>query len=409
MSSKPAAPTLASSDAILTPVGVLLALLVAGGVCLLPLLPPVRRVLGVSPAEVAVSMGGFALLLVFGAVVHPHRAKHPRLHLWWDRSETILVQVSVLFLVFASGRGDSFFWLLALVHVMIVGGNGHNDRFHYLVFAGLPALVGLAFVVLEHDGGAAALSVAVGGIAAYIYSLSVAVNRKLAEADAERARLAAELADNRVRAERERIARDIHDGIGADLAALDWRLRGLHQHVASDALQREVDELTGRLTHGTDELRTIVWALRTRTRTWRELVTYLRQRATELCGDRMELELVEQGDAGSQMHPGELALEFLRIVLELARNSVRHANAAHLRVVVRSDRAGLFAAVEDDGRGLADSALTREEGGLANIRHRLAKVGGQITVETGEPRGTRIAIGLPPAAESAPAAVAEKT
>jgi signal transduction histidine kinase len=389
----------ASNDAIFTPIGILLAILVAAGICLLPLIPPVRTVLGVSVLEVAISMGGFVVVLIAGAIIHRYRARNARLYTLWDRIDTILTQLSVLFLVFASGRGDSFFWLLALVHVMIVGGNNRNHRFHYIVFAGLPMLVGLAFLVVDGNGGAAALSVAVGGIAAYIYSLSAAIHQKLAETDAERARLAAELADNRVRAERERIARDIHDGIGADLAALDWRLRGLHQHAASDALQHEVDELTGRLAHGSDELRTIVWALRTPSRSWTDLVTYLRQRATELCGDRLALELVDEGDGGIAARPGELALAFLRIALELVRNSVRHAKASRVKIVVRSNSRGLAATVEDDGRGLADEMLALEEGGLSNLRHRIEKAAGVFSIDTARDQGTRISITLPSNAE----------
>lgn len=399
MTRKSAPNTGASNDAIYTPVGILLALLVAAGVCLLPLIPPVRSVLRVSPGEVAVSMGGFAVLLIAGALIHPHRLRRPRLFELWDKVETILVQSSVLFLVFASDRGDSFFWLLGFLHVMIVGGNNRNHRFNYVVFAGLPMLVGLAFLMFHDNGGAAALAVAIGGIAAYVYNLSVTVHARLAVADAERARLAAELADNRVREERERIARDIHDGIGADLAALDWRLRGLHQHAASDALQREVDELTGRLAHGSDELRSIVWALRTPSRSWMHLVAYLRQRATELAADRVAIELVDEGDGGITSRPGEIALEFLRMTLELVRNSVRHAKASRVKVVVRSDAAGLAATIADDGQGLGDDVLAREEGGLANLRHRISNANGTIEIETSRETGTRIAIVLPAIAE----------
>jgi signal transduction histidine kinase len=201
--------------------------------------------------------------------------------------------------------------------------------------------------------------------------LALTVSRKLAATDAERARLAAALAETRVREERERIARDIHDGLGADLAALDWRLRGLR----SDAtLKHEVDDLVARLGQGAAELRTIVWALRTPTRSWTEVVAYIRQRAQEMCGDKLVLALVDEG--GEEL-PGERALDYMRAVLELVRNAVRHSGATQLRVVLR----GATAIVEDNGKGIPSDAIGRDEGGLANLRHRVAQAGGELSIE----------------------------
>ena len=109
-------------------------------------------------------------------------------------------------------------------------------------------------------------------------------------------------------------------------------------------------------------------------------------------GTRIAVELVDDGDGGIAAWPGELALELLRITLELVRNSVRHAHASRVRIVVRSASAGLSATVEDDGRGLADEVLALEEGGLANLRHRIAQANGVLAIRTARDQGTRISI-----------------
>ena len=386
-----AAPDRAHADAVRSPLGVALAVALAATVCLLPLIPAVRVVLGVGPRDVAIAMGAIAALMIAGAIVYARAAPGSRAFAIFDRAETALIQVAVLWLVVASGRGDSFFWLLWIPHLVILGTNAHV-RFNVATVIAAPLAVAAAFLA----GGraeAAALAVAIGGLGSFLFWFSLASHRKLVAVDAERQRLAAELAEARVHQERARIARDIHDGLGADLAALDWRLRSLRDD-ASSPLRAEVDELVRRVGHGTDELRAIVWALRSPARRWTELVAYLRQRIAELCGDAIAYEIVDGGDGGIAARPGELAIDYLRAVLELVHNAARHAGATRIAVELRSSAELLEAVVEDDGRGLPAGALARDEGGLANLRVRAARAGGRLVASTPPRGGARFAIAL---------------
>lgn len=366
----------AQDDALRGPLGILLAAVFATGVSLLPMIPAVRAVIRVGPMAVGTAMAAFIAMMIVGAFLYRFGAQS-RAYRMFDRAETATIQAMMLGLVYAAGSGDSLFWVFALVHIFILGGYGTHHRFNYALFMIGPSLLALAFVVGRGDVGAAVLALTIGALGLYVYWLSLTVSRKLAATDAERARLAAALAETRVREERERIARDIHDGLGADLAALDWRLRGLR----SDAtLKHEVDDLVARLGQGAAELRTIVWALRTPTRSWTEVVAYIRQRAQEMCGDNLVLDLVDEG--GEEL-PGERAVDYMRAVLELVRNAVRHSGATQLRVVLR----GSTAVVEDNGKGVGDDVLARGEGGLANLRKR-----GDLVIET--PSRLRITVPL---------------
>lgn len=356
----------ATDDTLRGPLGILLAAAFATGISLLPMIPAVRAVIRVGPLAVGAAMSAFIALMIVGAFVYRLGAESHAYQLF-DRAESATIQAMMLGLVYAAGSGESLFWVFAIVHAMILGGYATHTRFNVGLFIVLTSGLALAFVVGRNDIGAGVLSLGIGALELYVYWLALTVSRKLAATDAERARLAAELADTRVREERERIARDIHDGLGADLAALDWRLRGLRDDAT---LKHEVDELVVRLGQGSAELRTIVWALRTPSRSWPEVVAYIRQRATEMCGDKIALDLVDEG--GAEL-PGEQALDYMRAVLELVRNAVRHSGATQLRVVLR----GTTAIVEDNGRGVSDEVLTRREGGLANLRKR-----GALVVET---------------------------
>jgi signal transduction histidine kinase len=124
----------------------------------------------------------------------------------------------------------------------------------------------------------------------------------------------------------------------------------------------------------------IVWALRSPERTWTELVAYLRQRGLELSGSSIAFTLDASDDGGITTHPGELALDYLRAVLELVRNAVRHAGATRIDVVLASTPTGLTARVSDNGTGLPPGILDRTEGGLANLRRRAARTSGSLRV-----------------------------
>lgn len=372
----------ATDDVLRGPVGILGAGALCAALSCMPMISAVRDVLRVGPIDVAVAIGAFWLVMIAGAIVWRRCGPQSRAYQRFDRIETAFTQLAVLALVFRSGRGDSFFWVPAIAHMMILGGYTSNVRFNIGLLVTLPVLLASAFAVTSNLG-AAVLAIVIGAIGLYIYWLALTVARKLAAAEAE-------LGETRLREDRQRIARDIHDGIGADLAALDWRLRGLR---GDPAMRAEIDELVARLGHGSAELRTIVWALRTPTRSWTEVVAYLRQRALELCGDTIRCELVDDGDP-SGTHAGEVAVDYMRAVLEMVRNAVRHAGARRIRVVLRSAADGLSAIVEDDGRGLPSDVLARDEGGLANLRHRVLRAGGELAASTPPDGGTVLSVRL---------------
>lgn len=394
-------PTGRATDAELRSIGgMVLSLLLAAGVCLLPMIPEVEALLGVGPAPVAIAMGAFVVMSLVGAVVYRRYPRESRAFAVFDRTETAVIQASMLSLVVASGRADSFIWMLWLSHVIILGQYATHVRFNTGLLVLGPCVVAIVFFVDQERIGPPMLALFVGALGMFLYHLGLSMSRRLAAVDAERARLAAELADARVREERERIARDIHDGLGADLAALDWRLRSLRGDAGSE-LDHEIDELVGRLAHGASELRAIVWALRTPSRRWSEIVAYLRQRVVELGASTARVEITDEGDGGVSTWPGELALDYLRAVLELVHNASRHAQASRIMVVLRASPDHLEAIVEDDGEGLTNDELARSEGGLANLRTRTARASGAFEVARPAGGGTRITIRFAPPPEQA--------
>ncbi|MCY1078945.1 sensor histidine kinase [Archangium lansingense] len=369
------------------------AVLIAGAlaVALVPLIPGVSARLEVTLHDTALAMGVFAIVSLAAAVVFWRRGATPA-YWWLCALETLTTALTLLSLVWASGNPLSPFWLLFVCLSLIVAVDANGRIIEGLAFVVAPQVLALLFL-LEGEPAKAAISAVIGGVVVVLGTLLRGLFVGLTEARNERDRLRAELAELRLREERHRISRDLHDGLGTELASLTWTARMLHQRLEGSPVQSEVGQLLERLRSGMDELRTVVWALRAPARPWEDVVARLAQRCRELGGDRDVV--VEASAADPRVEfDGQVALDLVRAVQELVHNAARHAQPRRIRVTLRCDPDGIRFLVEDDGRGLADGALEQSEGGLKNFRTRVESAGGTTQVESSS-QGTRVSAWLP--------------
>jgi len=96
----------------------------------------------------------------------------------------------------------------------------------------------------------------------------------------------------------------------------------------------------------------------------------------------------------------EIKVLLFRSVRELMMNIVKHAQARNARVTIRREGDEINIEVEDDGVGIKDflrDPKLRSNGGfgLFSIRERLHYLGGQVQVESGNGRGTRVTLMVP--------------
>jgi two-component system sensor histidine kinase DesK len=215
-------------------------------------------------------------------------------------------------------------------------------------------------------------------------------------------------------AERERIARDLHDLLGHTLTAVavkaDLAGRLLDADPADAARARaEIEDIRRTARSALADVRAAVTGMRS-TRLATELATA--RRALASAG----IELALEGVPPALPPPLETALAF--VLLEGVTNVVRHARARHCRVdfgvaggavtlLIRDTRqaAGVLPGAPGDA-GLPASAapaLPRPEGhGIAGMRQRLAEVGGTLALQFGPEGGTLLArVPLPPQAVAA--------
>jgi signal transduction histidine kinase len=188
-------------------------------------------------------------------------------------------------------------------------------------------------------------------------------------------------------ADRDRIARDLHDHvvqrIFATALSLDRVSRALREERPAEAAQlaRDVDELDSTMA----EIRAAIFELHQMddapVSSVRSRISDVVRQATEGSGLRRDVRL----RGGIDDIPREMVPDLLAVIRELVTNVVRHASARRVTVTVSAGNK-VRVVVADDGIGL--SAVTVRSG-LANLADRAERRGGRLTA-TGGPAGTEV-------------------
>lgn len=212
----------------------------------------------------------------------------------------------------------------------------------------------------------------------------------------ERARLHEQVRRLAVVDERDRISRDLHDGIiqsiyGVTLALDD--VPDLMEEAPGEARQR-VDEAIDALHTVIGDIRNFIFGLRPLLLETGGLAEGLRALAAELQRNTTtDIEVVASDPDGVSI---EIVAELLTIAREALANVARHSTARHAWVRLDAEDATVRLEIVDDGRGFSTAgAVDRGHRGLGNMRVRAEQLGGTLTVTSAEGEGTRIIAVMP--------------
>jgi signal transduction histidine kinase len=202
--------------------------------------------------------------------------------------------------------------------------------------------------------------------------------------------------------ERRRLRRDLHDGLGAQLAALIMQAGAARALLRSDpdAADRELADLREELRAAVAEVRRLVLGLRPPALDELGLTGSLRTRLARLERGGIDAEdsmFEVRFDADEPLPPVSAAVEVaaFRIVEEAVTNVVKHARATRVTVTLRQDGASLQIAVADDGIGIGPAGDASGMG-LQSIRERATELGGTCAMLAGpDGRGTTVRVTLP--------------
>ncbi len=197
-----------------------------------------------------------------------------------------------------------------------------------------------------------------------------------------------------VLAERNRIAREIHDTLAQDIVGISVQLELVSRLLSSsvDAARTQLDAARQLVKSSLTEARSSIWNLRSASAGADDLPARVNRAATQAVA-RGTAKLRFEVRGTYRAAPVAVEDQVVRVAQEAVANGVRHSAASRIEVKLAYDTRALELSIEDDGQGFRYDPAALVRGGhfgLAGMRERAAEVGGTLTVESEPAKGTRI-------------------
>jgi signal transduction histidine kinase len=188
--------------------------------------------------------------------------------------------------------------------------------------------------------------------------------------------------------ERSRLARDIHDGIGAALSGLIIQSEYMMTLARGDEnMQGEIRELKSAAEEAIDEVRRALTMMRDEF----ELVPQLENTGTTFTNrHRIPVELTIEGEPPNLSDEQQLTI--FRIMQECLTNIAKHAEPTKVVIDVHFEAEGMRMSIVDDGKGFDTSKSPKHHYGLINIRERAKKAAGEVDIQSAPGEGTTITL-----------------
>lgn len=198
-------------------------------------------------------------------------------------------------------------------------------------------------------------------------------------------------------AERTRIAQDLHDELGSGITEMSM-LAARAKSAASPNEKRSLylDQVGGKareLVTGLDE---IVWAMNPRHDSLSSLVSYFSLYADRFLGlANIAWRLDDPREQPDRAIDSRRRHQLFLAVKEALTNVVRHSGATEVRLGIRCEGERLKLSIADNGRGFSPNAPAVGMDGIANMRARIEKLGGQFEISSPAGGGTTVRFDVP--------------
>ena len=222
-----------------------------------------------------------------------------------------------------------------------------------------------------------------------IYVL-VYLNEREAVAHREVVELQGDLKELAVLEERNRLAREIHDGLGASLSSMIIQSEYILGMSQEGALRSEIQELKATAEESIEELRRNLQMMREDFELTQGLDDYVKT-----FGQRTQRDIrFERTGLPRKLNP-DAQLALFRILQECLSNAVKHAEPKQVQVKLDYAQDRVHLIIHDDGKGFDPRKTPRGHYGLLNMRERAMKLGGELLVDSAPGTGTRVSFSLP--------------
>ena len=261
-------------------------------------------------------------------------------------------------------------------------------------FLGAPVIaLGLVFgnIYLTEKQGASEFSEE-DEAALVVLAIQAGVAIENARLYAEKELAQRELARLELLEERERIAKELHDGVIQSLFAVGMGLQGTAAMSPDEEIGRRLEGAVEEIDRAIRDLRNYIFGLRPGILADRQLGQALQELGREF-SDRSGVLTVVDVDGPVAAELAGLAADLIQVVREALSNVGRHADATSVRVTLRRIDTGAELEIDDDGGGFDVDSPTGM--GLANLRDRVDAIGGELVLESIPGEGTTVRARLP--------------
>ena len=193
--------------------------------------------------------------------------------------------------------------------------------------------------------------------------------------------------------ERERIAKELHDGVIQSLFAVGMGLQGTAGMARDDDLTSRIEGAVEEIDRAIRDLRNYIFGLRPGILADRQLDQALKELGNEF-QTRSDVLTIVEVDPVVAAELASRAADVVQLTREALSNVGRHASATSCRVSLRRTSQGAELEIDDDGVGF-DLASPRTGMGLANLEDRVEGLGGMLTIESIAGEGTTLRATLP--------------
>jgi signal transduction histidine kinase len=197
--------------------------------------------------------------------------------------------------------------------------------------------------------------------------------------------------------ERSRLARELHDSVTQSLYSLTLFTEAA-RHKAEEKDDEEIEQYIRQIgvigQQALKEMRLLVYELQPPELEREGLVRALRKRLEAVEG-RAGVDARLEVDEFVNL-PGDIEHELYRIAQEALNNTLKHAAAGSVVVYLHQSNGSIMMEIADDGIGF-NSEDTPDRGGLGlnNIRDRVERIGGSVTIDSQPGGGTRVKVSVP--------------
>jgi len=197
--------------------------------------------------------------------------------------------------------------------------------------------------------------------------------------------------------ERQRIGRELHDGLGQTITGISYLIEALHREpngrrdrVSADT--RRLVELAGRATREVHELARGMSSLNVNRHGIVVALQELAANTQAIYGVRCRF----VGPAPVPLPDENVSRQLFRIAQEAVNNAVRHSKGKAIRITLSRRRGRVTLTVRDDGKGIRATAREGTGMGLRIMQYRAEAIGGKLEIDSPRGKGTAVTCVLPP-------------